>query len=742
MPFTFKWATDALVDDPGQPAWGWVMAVPLTMTAAYGGMRIVMALLTQARDGLFAKVAMNAVRRLAVMTFEHMHQLSLRFHLERKTGGLTRVLERGRNAIETIVRMVILQLIPTIVEVALICAVLLYQFDWRYVLVIFVTVALYIWYTYLATEWRIGIRRKMNESDTDANTKAIDSLLNYETVKYFSAEERETARYDRSMERYEHASVQAYVSLAVLNAGQATIFTIGLTVTMALTVYGIKSGTQSIGDFVMINAMMIQLYQPLELHGHGLSRDQAGGDRHRADVHDPRPRVRDQGSRPARRRSWSPRARSASRTCTSPTSRRGRSCSGISASRCRPGAPSRSSGRRAPASRPSRACCSASTRSPAAASPSTARTSATSPRRSLRNAIGMVPQDTVLFNDTMRYNIRYGRWDATDAEVEEAATHAQIDAFIRSTPKGYDTEVGERGLKLSGGEKQRVAIARTILKGPPILVLDEATSALDSHTEKDIQDALDRVSREPHHARHRPPPLHHHRRRRDHRARQGRHRRARHPPAAAGGRRALCQHVEPAARGRRGARDARPRRRGRRRAQPQCRRAGRRTAEVAATPRRHHRRRRRGVSMSIVASIRSQLVPINPEGYPFIAGFALASLFLMWLWSPLGWLGVVATLWCVYFFRDPPRVTPLRDGLVISPADGRVSRIANAVPPPELALGDRAGAAHLDLHERVRLPREPQPGRRPHRAHRLPRRARSSMPISTRRARTTSATAS
>ncbi len=174
VPFTFKWATDALVDKPGQPAWGWVMAVPLTMTAAYGGMRIVMALLTQARDGLFAKVAMNAVRRLAVLTFEHMHQLSLRFHLERKTGGLTRVLERGRNAIETIVRMVILQLIPTIVEVGLICVVLLYQFDWRYVLIIFVTVTLYIWYTYLATEWRIGIRRKMNESDTDANTKAIE----------------------------------------------------------------------------------------------------------------------------------------------------------------------------------------------------------------------------------------------------------------------------------------------------------------------------------------------------------------------------------------------------------------------------------------------------------------------------------------------------------------------------------------------------------------------------------------
>src|SRR5271166_49101 len=272
VPFTFKWATDALTGKGSAPvapsSWiVWVLAAPILMTLGYGGMRILMALLTQLRDGIFAKVAMNAVRRLAYRTFEHMHELSLRFHLERKTGGLTRVLERGRNAIETIVRMVILQLIPTIVEVVLICVVLLYQFDWRYVLVIFVTVTVYIWYTYLATEWRIGIRRKMNESDTDANTKAIDSLLNYETVKYFSAEQRETLRYDRSMARYEQASVQAYVSLAVLNAGQAAIFTVGLTVTMGLCVYGIKAGTHSIGDFVMINAMMIQLYQPLNFMG-------------------------------------------------------------------------------------------------------------------------------------------------------------------------------------------------------------------------------------------------------------------------------------------------------------------------------------------------------------------------------------------------------------------------------------------------------------------------------------------
>src|SRR5438067_7056853 len=206
----------------------WLIASPLLMTASYGAIRVLMAVLTQWRDGIFARVAMHAVRKLATITFVHMHELSLRFHLERKTGGLTRVLERGRNAIETIVRMVILQLIPTIVELSLLTAVLLWQFDWRYVLVTLVMVTIYVFYTYLATEWRIGIRRRMNESDTDANTKAIDSLLNYETVKYFVAEERETRRYDRSMERYETASVKSYTSLAVLNAGQAVVFTFGL----------------------------------------------------------------------------------------------------------------------------------------------------------------------------------------------------------------------------------------------------------------------------------------------------------------------------------------------------------------------------------------------------------------------------------------------------------------------------------------------------------------------------------
>jgi ABC-type transport system involved in Fe-S cluster assembly fused permease/ATPase subunit len=498
VPFTFKWATDALTGEGSAPlaasSWlFWGLAAPIVMTLAYGGMRILMAALTQLRDGIFAKVAMNAVRRLAYRSFEHMHELSLRFHLERKTGGLTRVLERGRNAIETIVRMVIMQLMPTILELALVSVVLFYQFDWRYVLVILLTVACYIGYTFCATEWRIGIRRRMNESDTDANVKAIDSLLNYETVKYFGAEEREARRYDRSMARYEEASVRSYVSLAVLNAGQATIFTIGLAAVMVMCAYGIQRGTNTVGDLVMINTMMIQLYQPLNFMGM-LYREikQAVIDIETMfSILACEPEIKD---RPQAKPLEVRRGMIRFENVTFAYEPQRPILKGLTFE--------------VPAGH-----------TVAVVGPSGAGKSTISrllfrfyevtggrisvdgqdirdvTQKSLRSAIGIVPQDTVLFNDTIRYNIRYGRWNASDREVEEAASLAQIDDFIRMSPRGYETEVGERGLKLSGGEKQRVAIARTILKAPPILVLDEATSALDSHTEKEIQDALERVSK-------------------------------------------------------------------------------------------------------------------------------------------------------------------------------------------------------------------------------------------------------
>ena len=330
VPFTFKWAVDALTGQGSAPvapdSWlAWAIAAPVLMTLAYGGVRILMAGLTQLRDGVFAKVAMHAVRRLALLTFQHMHELALRFHLERKTGGLTRVLERGRNGIETIVRMVILQLLPTILEVALIIGVLLYQFDWRYVLVILFIVALYMWFTYYATEWRIGIRRRMNDSDSDANTKAMNSLLNYETVKYFVAEARETRRYDRAMERYETASVKSYMSLAVLNAGQAAIFTIGLAATMVMCAHR-RAGRHQHGRRFRDDQCHDDPALPAaQFHGHGLSRDQAGDGRYRDHVQHPAAGRRRSSTSPAPSRWWWAEARSGSRTSLSPTSRRGRS---------------------------------------------------------------------------------------------------------------------------------------------------------------------------------------------------------------------------------------------------------------------------------------------------------------------------------------------------------------------------------------------------------------------------------
>jgi ABC-type transport system involved in Fe-S cluster assembly fused permease/ATPase subunit len=491
-PFAYKHAVDWLTAADANTVQTALTLVPVMLIVAYGVCRVMMMVFTQIRDVLFTRVGQNAVRHLSDMTFRHLHNLSLRFHLERKTGGLSRVIERGRGAVELILRLGILNSIPTVLEFLLVLGVVAYLFGSEFVLVIGCTVAAYIAYTFKASEWRLAIRREWNESDNEANTKAVDSLLNYETVKYFGNEEWEARRFDHSMEKYERSALRTYVSLSWLNIGQSVIFTTGLTICMLLSARGITQGVYTVGDFVMINAQLIQLYVPLNFLGmiyrelkQGLIDIEAmfellNRDAEITDAPHAKPLVIADGHirfenvhfayDPARQILKGIDFEVPAGKMVAIVGPSGAGKSTISRLLFRFYAMQK--GRIT----------------------IDGQDIAQVQQASLRASIGMVPQDTVLFNDTIGYNIRYGRPTASEDEVRAAARMAQIDEFIQMLPDGYKTQVGERGLKLSGGEKQRVAIARTILKGPPILMLDEATSALDSFTEKQIQGALDRVA--------------------------------------------------------------------------------------------------------------------------------------------------------------------------------------------------------------------------------------------------------
>jgi len=468
--------------------------VPAMLILAYGVGRMAMVGFAQIRDVLFVRVGQNAVRELSNLTFQHLHRLSLRFHLERRTGGLSRVIERGTKGIELIIRMTVLNSIPTLIEFLLISGMMAWYFGWEFVLIVLVTMAGYVWFTFKASEWRIEIRRDWNEADTDAHSKAVDSLLNYETVKYFGNEGLESRRFDTAMAKYEHAAIRTYYSLGILNAGQAVIFSIGLTACMYLAARGVVAKTMTVGDFVMVNALLIQLHQPLNFMGFVYRELKQGlvdvesmfalldQNAEILDAPDARPLKIAKGRVEFRNVHF---AYDPDRKILRDVSfdvPAGKMVAIVGPSGAGKSTISRILFRFYDVTKGDVLIDGQDIRDVT--------------QESLRAAIGMVPQDTVLFNDTIEYNIRYGHYEATDEQIREAAKLAQIHDFIMDLPDQYQTMVGERGLKLSGGEKQRVAIARTILKGPPILMLDEATSALDSYTEKEIQEALERVARD------------------------------------------------------------------------------------------------------------------------------------------------------------------------------------------------------------------------------------------------------
>lgn len=486
-PFLYKAAVDVLAGDGGSSAR--LMALgAVGLTVAYGGARVMNVGFQQLRDVVFAPVGQRALRALALETFRHIHRLSMRYHITRKTGGLSRIMERGVKGVEFLLRFLLFSIGPLILELAMVSIVLFVVFDVWYLVIVVATIAAYVMFTFKITEWRVKIRKEMNDQDTDANQKAIDSLLNFETVKYFGAEDREAERYDASMERYVDAALRTNYSLAALNFGQSLLITMGLVGVMVLAAIGVGKGQLTVGDFVMVNAYMVQITMPLNFLGTVyreirqalvdmgemfdlLEQPAEVVDKPGADVlnvqagevvfenvafgYDP--------TRPILKGIDLAVKRGETIAIVGPSGS-GKSTIGRLLFRFYDvaGGAVRIDGQ--------------DLRDVS--------------QKSLHSAVGVVPQDTVLFNDTIYYNVLYGRPDASRAEVEAAAKAAKIHDFVSSLPEGYQTQVGERGLKLSGGEKQRVGIARTLLKNPPILLLDEATSALDSQTERDIQESL------------------------------------------------------------------------------------------------------------------------------------------------------------------------------------------------------------------------------------------------------------
>lgn len=487
VPLIYKEAIDALSGNVAT-----VIVLPLGFLFAYGLLRVLALGFGELRDAVFAKVAQRAIRSVALRTFRHLHRLSLRFHLERQTGGLNRAIERGTKGIEFLLTFVTFNVAPTLVEILLVCGILWALFDFRFAAITFVTIGGYGAYTLFITEWRTKYRRIMNQTDSEANTKAVDSLLNYETVKYFGNEAHEAKRFDRSLQRYEKAAVKSKTTLSLLNIGQAAIISVGVVLVMLLAGQGIVDGKLTIGDFVLVNTYLIQLYMPLNFLG-SVYREikQSLTDmesmfsllRVNAEVEDRPDAVPLNVTRGVVRFENVEFDYDSRRKILKNISfavPEGKTVAIVGSSGAGKSTLSRLLFRFYDVDRGRITIDNQDIRDVTQAS--------------LRAAIGVVPQDTVLFNDTIFYNIAYGRPDAAREEVEAAARMAQIEGFIRSLPDGFETRVGERGLKLSGGERQRVAIARTILKHPKILLFDEATSALDSHTEKEIQESLRAVS--------------------------------------------------------------------------------------------------------------------------------------------------------------------------------------------------------------------------------------------------------